>query len=188
MAKEFSDLILELKKQIPKAIGVGSWAWSSINAQHRELIRQSISTQLNIDCPSESPPRHHDWSISISHCKSFGGWLAVPRPWQIGFDVEEIARINLKIIERSCTADEVKNAPRPQLLWCAKEACYKSLEDNQPQAISHIKIASWVQLDSAQFQFATDNNSSATGFCTTSEYLIFAYTLISKHSELELIT
>src|SRR5205085_2510007 len=92
-------------------------------------------------------------SVSISHTTNFGGWIAVPRPAQIGWDVELAERIKMPIIQRVCSKEEIAEAPRPEFLWCAKESFYKALEDQQPPTIIDLSIAEWTSLAPDMWSF-----------------------------------
>jgi hypothetical protein len=69
--------------------------------------------------------------------------MAVTRPLQVGWDVERADRIQIKTVERVCSAEEVAAAPEVGFLWCAKEAFFKALEDEQPLILSALTITGW---------------------------------------------
>jgi hypothetical protein len=158
MASGFSTLIQEIHKIIPSARGEGGAVWKSGAEEHRELIRESMRSSLGGGGFNDSPPRPKDWSVSISHCRSFGGWLAVPRPHRIGFDAEESSRVQVRIVERVCSRQEIAECPDPAYLWSAKEAYFKALEHEQPQTITELTVRDWMPMGSGIFHFAPEKN------------------------------
>ena len=148
---DFLTLTNEIKTLTPGLFAECSVEWGSHMPDSRVAIRQSIAHRLRVkDAADKSqldnlsePPRLRDWSISISHTHNLGGWMAVKRPVQIGWDVELKSRIKNSIIERVCSARELEEALKPELLWGAKEAYFKALEDEQPLAITQLSITGW---------------------------------------------
>lgn len=160
MAQGFSTLIKEVHKVLPTARGEGQALWNAKVIDHREQIRDSIRASLGDSGLSKSPPRPLDWSVSISHSSVFGGWLAVPRPHRIGFDVELSGRIQPRIIERVCSRQEMAECPNPAFLWCAKESYFKALEHEQPETITQLTVTNWTVLGAGVFTFQPEKNIS----------------------------
>lgn len=154
MADGFHSLIQQLKRHSPKLRAGANPEWGSEVSGHRGEIRASLKKSLEKDCKDDlacfddmdEPPRPKKWSVSISHTKGFGAWIAIPRPLRVGLDIEDPARVTQAVIERTCSPDEMEAAPELSYLWCAKEAYYKSLEGDQPDAITQISIGDWNDL------------------------------------------
>lgn len=135
--------------------GEGYEDWSGQTKENRLKIRESVSDSLGDLTESDiedigdltEHPRPHLWCVSISHTLDGGGWMAIRRPLQVGWDVEMKERIRLNIVERVSSLEEVNAAPAPALLWCAKEAFYKALEDEQPGTVVQLHISSWQAVD-----------------------------------------
>ncbi len=147
----FARLLFELQKLSPSVRGQCAVEWGSSFEGFRTHIRQSLARNLSPLEPADLAtfanldhvPHPSGWSVSISHTRDLGGWMAVEREVQIGWDVEIKDRIKLSVIERVCNAEEVRAAPEPAYLWCAKEAFFKALEDFQPVTIPELTIAEW---------------------------------------------
>jgi hypothetical protein len=94
-------------------------------------------------------------SISISHCKDAGGFVAAPRALgQIGFDIEIASRVRPDLMLRMSSPAEMSMAPSAAHLWVAKEATFKSLLGaSQPPILSSIRVRSWLDLNEETFQF-----------------------------------
>ncbi|MGE0631908.1 MAG: hypothetical protein AB7O96_05845 [Pseudobdellovibrionaceae bacterium] len=137
-----SDISLLLKHlQIPDLKFDLRPEWNSGNPNHRKEIHHQIKS-----LPFE-------WSASISHCGKAGGWVAVPAPYKIGFDIEEVSRVRPELARRICEEpdEEFTTAPSASSLWVAKEATFKGLFDiNQPTVISQIEIGPWEVYDSLE--------------------------------------
>jgi 4'-phosphopantetheinyl transferase EntD len=152
MADPFSRLIAELKKQSPLQClrGQSSQLWGSQHLGSRAAIRGSLQSSqawsaqdLPLISDLSSPPRPFQTSVSISHTHDMGGWLSLPRPGQIGLDIEIVARIEDRIVDRVGSPQELTETPRKALLWGAKEAFFKALEDEQPAVITNLTISDW---------------------------------------------
>lgn len=91
------------------------------------------------------PPHAPGLYASISHCDQGGGFcVSETRP--VGFDVELAVRVSERTVARICAgADEVRSAPSPAALWCAKEAAFKSLLSTgfQPSIVAAITTTDW---------------------------------------------
>ncbi len=179
MAGGFQRLIHEVQKHQPGLRFQGTSLWGAQEPGYRDLIRKSLAEVLK---PEENdlskPPRSSKWSISISHAKHFGGWVAVPLPHRVGFDVEEDRRITPAIIERMSTAQEIADCPNPSFLWCAKEAYFKSLAQDQPQAITQLNISGWVQLEPGLYSFTANPHKPGRGWIFSHEPFLFGICLV----------
>jgi 4'-phosphopantetheinyl transferase EntD len=191
MADGFQQLIAHLRGRVPDALGEAraEWGVRRHGEGARRLIRADIIANLkSFDLPKadldqienlKTPPRPANWSLSVSHTLDLGGWLATPRPLSVGFDIEDTRRLQSRLIERICTAEEVAAAPDPLLLWSAKEASYKCLETGQPQVITDLTLRSW-KADGPGFGFeAAYATCRIDGFAIRREDLSFAYALFS---------
>jgi hypothetical protein len=189
MADGFQQLIAHLRDRAPGALGDARAEWGARHHDHqtggRRLIRAGIAAKLksfNLSPEDlfhienlQAPPRPAGWSLSISHAMDLGGWLAVPRPSTVGFDIEDTRRLKLRLIERICTAEEIAAAPDTLLLWSAKEASYRCLEARQPQVITDLTLRSW-RPDGAGFTFeAVHDGDGFGGFALRNGDLSFAY-------------
>jgi 4'-phosphopantetheinyl transferase EntD len=171
MAPDFSGIIAELKRSEPSLFGAGLEGWGADVPGHREKIRADLKTALLKAGESEHdgltdlkrPPRPAKFSVSVSHTKGFGAWIACARPKRVGLDVENRDRIKREIVERVSAPFELKAAPRFEYLWCAKEACFKAMESDQPAAISQLEIANW-NGKNGLFTFTGGKTNSVKGF------------------------
>lgn len=151
MSDTFPRLLAEVRALNHAVLGECRPEWGARYPGSRVSIRLAMRGALPALDPADlvdladmsEPPRPSRWSVSVSHTHDLGGWLAVPRPAQIGWDVELEARIKLSTIERVCSKDELELAPEAAFLWCAKEAFFKALEDEQPAAIPQLTIGDW---------------------------------------------
>ncbi|HEX4924186.1 MAG TPA: hypothetical protein VFV50_08870 [Bdellovibrionales bacterium] len=92
----------------------------------------------------DSPPYSPKFSISISHSPAGGGFAVVPKPYQVGLDLEDEKRLTEKITARVCQEGEMNDAPDWRHLFTAKEAVFKALwEREQPATIAQIRIFDW---------------------------------------------
>lgn len=180
MARGFQRLVAELSKLIPEGRAEAHEQWGAQFPNHRSLIRESLRNNLP-ECEAkiilnlEAAPRPKEWSISISHARDFGGWMAVPRPRRIGFDVELMDRIRTDVITRISSANEKSRAPFPQALWVAKESLYKALEHEQPAAITQLIISHWRTGDGSLAYFEA---GPAQGVVLLEPPYVFAFSVI----------
>lgn len=124
--------------------------WGSNNPQHRSLLKAQLAQQTK----SADSITYH----SISHCPAVGVLALSSAP--IGIDVEKSARVELKIIARVCSPQELLATPSPASLWCAKEAAFKALRPyQQPSVISKISIEGWQKIDSQIETFQMKNST-----------------------------
>ena len=140
--------------------------WASTYKDYRSLIRsfigsldsfQSIdkSSIINLDTP---PPI---LNLSISHCPELGAVFFNPNAAHAGVDVEREDRVKDSIIKRVCTEKEIKAAPKPVALWCAKEASFKAINrfDINIKVLSQVFIQDWQYIDEGVYSFAASINS-----------------------------
>lgn len=129
--------------------------FASSEPQYREKIRASLQARFGnrrlLDLKLR--PSTDGWSISVSHCRSIGGWVAIPQPRRIGFDLELIDRIREEAVARVATPEEIQKAPHFSYLWCAKEAYYKALGHEQPGTFSQVSVTDWREHGSGQWRF-----------------------------------
>jgi 4'-phosphopantetheinyl transferase EntD len=171
MAADFSGIIAQLKRSEPSLFGAGLEGWGSDAQGHREKIRMDLKAALLEAGESEhpgltdlrQPPRPAKFSVSISHTQGFGAWIACARPQRIGLDIESRARIKREIVARVSTPSELAAAPRFEYLWCAKEAYFKAMENDQPATISHLEVSGWRERDGL-FTFTGGKAISVEGF------------------------
>jgi 4'-phosphopantetheinyl transferase EntD len=117
-----------------------------------------------------------EWNISVSHTLDIGGWVAVPRLYSVGFDIEMRQRLKREVLERIASPAEIAAAPDPVFLWAAKEACFKALAgQGQPAAISDIAIQGWVpQFSLLSYSSQSTRGKGWVGTDTTRIYALFA--------------
>lgn len=132
--------------------------WGSKNEDHRLQLRQNLGwhlcdkTSLTFDTDKSSistyadlarRPTHPNFSISISHCPSLGGFGMCPANYYIGLDIEESNRVTSSVAARVANQDEFHLAP-PSHLWCAKEASFKALQQAfKIKVLSDITTRDW---------------------------------------------
>jgi 4'-phosphopantetheinyl transferase EntD len=152
MADPFSRLIAELKHHpsLQGLRGQCSQTWGSQHTGSRAAIRESLKASqswsvqdLSLLTDLSLPPRPFQTSVSISHTHDLGGWLSIPRPLQIGLDIELIARIQDRIVGRISSRQEFAETPLKAMLWGAKESFFKALEDEQPDLVTNLTIGDW---------------------------------------------
>jgi 4'-phosphopantetheinyl transferase EntD len=166
--------------------GEGYEDWSGQSRHHRSKIRESITdtladlTESDVEDITDLayPPRPHLWCVSISHTLEGGGWMAVRRPLQVGWDIEMKDRIRLAVIERVCSKKEIHDAPLPALLWCAKEAYFKALEDEQPSTVVQIEISGWEALDKSTWTWQGVGPRNAKGVILEADRWFMAACLV----------
>ena len=132
--------------------------FNSQEKNYRETIRNKIIELHMSKFSSEDifnlqnlsvPPRLNEKFVSISHCQSLGGFVTSSQP--VGFDIEEIARIQPDVIQRISQDAEIKSAPQLIYLWPAKEAAFKALSlhrKEKPTVTSDVRIQNWKEIKS----------------------------------------
>jgi hypothetical protein len=146
VADQFQRLIDKVREFHPSVLAV-----AGTGTIDRNIIRASLALGLPHLTDDEKAlmldlnhrPSLPDWSISVSHSPVYGGWVAIERPWQIGFDLESLPRIQPATVARIAAPDEIAASPDTRFLWSAKEAYFKALETYQPLTISELKIGEW---------------------------------------------
>ena len=135
------------------------------------------------------PPKLQDIAISISHCRTFAGFIFELSPHtSLGLDVEQKSRITHKAVEYIAGQKELSRAPSPAFLWGAKEAAFKAIHSpEQKTPLSHIRIDNWCLLpqnDRAYSFSFSFQNFEGTGHTGEREGLIFAVTraIVSRGS------
>ncbi len=102
--------------------------WSSVQEEYRKKIRTELykKTKDASFLDLEKIPESDKFFVSISHCKSLGGY-ALHLKKDIGFDVEEVNRIQPEVIERISTDKdrEIFKGENSKFLWVIKEAAFK---------------------------------------------------------------
>jgi hypothetical protein len=128
--------------------------WGSQAREFRLSIRQALGRQVSELRPLtpaasvaglldlKTVPRIEPFQISISHCRGMGGYILSEAPGSIGFDIEETARITVKVIDRVTTPEERTEAPEMTALWSAKEAVFKAMQDDSA-IMTDINIGEW---------------------------------------------
>lgn len=123
--------------------------WGSDNPDYRNFIRAALQ-ELNVGA---------QFQHSISHTHELGA-IALSSS-ALGIDVELTSRVTEGPVARVCSREEVKAAPSPASLWCAKEAAFKALKSyDQPSVLSKISIGDWQKIDSQTETFRLINASS----------------------------
>lgn len=186
MASSFPGIIEELRRLDASVFGESHSGWGSESEGHRQEIRLNLQNALakagaqDLEQITDlrKAPRISDFSISISHTKGFGAWLACERPNRIGFDIENAARISREVCARVCSETEMSAAPRFEFLWCAKEAYFKALEKDQPAIITPLRISNWEKQKEGLFAFEASYAQPAYGFVLELPPYILAACLI----------
>lgn len=117
--------------------------WASLETNSRVAIRSRLKTLTGIDFSDLARlPRSERFSISISHCPSWGGFAMCEESGVVlGFDLEEPGRVSESTVRRISNESELSLSPTPAYLWVAKEAAFKSLRGpQQPAVTSRIEI------------------------------------------------
>lgn len=116
--------------------------WSSSCEGHRDKIRTELykRTKDSEFLDLSKIPKSDKFFVSISHCKSLGGY-ALNLKKDIGFDVEELKRIKPEIIQRIATQKdkEIFTDNDSYFLWVIKEAAFK-LMSCEGDVMSEVEI------------------------------------------------
>jgi phosphopantetheinyl transferase (holo-ACP synthase) len=132
--------------------------WGSQQKDYRLRLRKELAdllTSQETNSPEENhlehnkltdlkqPPTHLDWSVSLSHCPSQGGFALCKKEFRLGMDIEKKARVIPKLLLRVSNPLEACQAP-PSYIWSAKEAAFKAISADYPGLLlSDINIGSW---------------------------------------------
>lgn len=125
-----------------------------LSSEQNKLNKKNLLLLKNLS----RRPHFPEFTISVSHCPIAGGFVLCPtHRFQLGLDLEEAKRINLKLLTRTHTTDEISIAPQPHLLWSCKEAIFKSMQGFQPKTLTQITISQWKKRgQSWEFKAAID--------------------------------
>ncbi len=186
MADGFQRIIQELRKHEPRLLAGQSAEWGAEQSSYRQKIRAGAEARLKEAGENDvaaiknlnAHPRPANWSLSISHTKGLGAWIASPRPVHAGLDIEVGDRISQAVIARVCGNQEIKSAPQPEFLWCAKEAYFKALENHQPPTIAQLEISRWKKLGENLYSFQGSKALHGEGFVLLSPPYIFGACLV----------
>ncbi|MCM2280776.1 MAG: 4'-phosphopantetheinyl transferase superfamily protein [Bdellovibrionaceae bacterium] len=142
--------------------------FASSKHDYRLAIRRALATRLPDVAADlldlERLPSHPRFSISISHGRSFGGYVLAPLPLRIGFDLEESARVQPAIADRIRHPSD-DPAPSPAHLWVAKEAAFKCLPiDQQPRTSTKIVVQDWTLLGATNYSCRASTPESGSEF------------------------
>lgn len=89
--------------------------------------------------------RNIESSYSVSHSNFLGGAALIDSAeGQVGFDIEQTARVLPAVALRVSDEEQMRLAPSPAALFVAKEAAFKSLRGSrQPKVLSEVEILEW---------------------------------------------
>lgn len=149
--------------------------WSSLNTDNRLVIRHFLEKHFSANFTREQLallndlnwlPQAEQGYFSISHSKFMGG-LSYSQ-YKHGFDVEEIRRISIDVLKRTCTPQEFEQTPRPEFLWVAKEAGLKALSGDygylrseMPLLVSDLECYEWTShFENRVFGFRLKSNKT----------------------------
>jgi hypothetical protein len=160
VAGDFQGLIHTFKSEFSQISVDLSPKYASRAPDFRSLLRMSIYQKLQepslLDL-TQIPRLPHGF-VSISHCPSLGGYVLSKNP--VGFDIEESSRVEWRFVDRMSHPDDEKG-PTAAAQWCAKEAVFKLLADQQPPVLSQIAIYNWKSKDHNIYTF--ESNCGAGG-------------------------
>lgn len=141
--------------------------WSSDHEDYRNIIRENLYHDISKLCSVSKKefedlskiPTHSEYGISISHCRTYGGYTFVKKPHVIGFDVECLNRVTSKIVNRiSNPNDSFDTVVNPAFVWVAKEAAFKAIQHSVPvKVIQEIVLHSWNMISANVFEFHIHN-------------------------------
>ena len=119
------------------------------NAVKRSELRSAAGQFAGRDFSDLSAlPHDETWSLSLTHCKSAGGFAAVKKPLRVGLDLEIADRIEERVVRRVSSNEEVATAPNVSLLWVGKEALFKSLREfDQPSVLGELRLLNWQKIE-----------------------------------------
>ncbi len=161
--------------------------YSAQNPEHRLTLRQQILKFLTCRAPEFLPENEADFlnldkqpiieglGLSISHCKSMGGFAISFSSGHVGFDVEDVSRVSDELASRISSPEE--KYPIPALQWVAKESTYKAC--NKLFNLTHIgqiKIDEWKESEgSYSFSASTQDGPVGIGVATFSKNIAIAF-------------
>ena len=161
---------------------------NSKSLNYRSRIRQVLLNHLSKKKPSllndisllnlDHPPICPEYTISISHNRSASGFALGPSSVNVGFDLEEIARISEPLIKRISSKEEIAQTPHPKSLFSAKEATWKACSSaHLIPTISNIQTSNWKELKNQWFEFQAHYNDKilpGKGYTIEFDQLILA--------------
>ena len=131
------------------------------NREARLKLRRTLVAHLEELVPPPSPisirqllipglpPQSPQAAISISHCRTWAGFIfkSDPNP-PLGLDIEQKSRITKKLVSRISRREEVEGTPSCAFLWGAKEAAFKAVSTKPGDLIlGKVHIEGWETLD-----------------------------------------
>ena len=78
-----------------------------------------------------------------------------------------------------CAGIEVAKAPKKSYLWCAKEAFFKALEDDQPDVLVQLTVSDWTKAGDDLWKWKGLGPRNGAGLLIESDSWILAGCLIS---------
>jgi hypothetical protein len=149
-----TGLISAIEKKFPKITFAIKEDFSASTPDNRVKIRQAISDKTKHEDVHDlkSRPLLPNQFVSISHCKSLGGFALADHP--VGLDIEETQRVELKNALRIQNIHDDMNFPHPAALWAAKEAVFKSYVKDQPDVLTQVSIKGWERESEGCYTFS----------------------------------
>ena len=152
--------------------------WSSAVPKYRDEIRIELykkSRDASV-LDLKKLPKSDKFFVSISHCKSLGGYaLNLKEP--IGFDVEEKQRLTAENIMRISTEQEraLFGEDLQDYLWPIKEAAFKRFE-GAVGVITDVKALEFKKVNEQTFEGLLDVKGQTLKFLcgTVGPHCIFA--------------
>lgn len=166
--------------------------WGSDQPEYRTQIRKALVSEVfgDSDLTHEKAlkfldlnelPTHDEIQISIAHCKGIGGWSQAHSKVSIGFDVEESARVDEKLVQRVSKAEELRSAPGSPYIWTAKEASFKALSFlKNLRTMSQLETAQWIPLDHLWWHYTVFCDGVAAGKGVSGPYKAFHLSLFKS--------
>lgn len=149
-AHSLQNKLLYLQQTVdPKLRLFSREQWSAAYSDHRISIRLFLAERFSFHFTREQQallydlnwrPQSRDGFVSIAHCQALGGFSFSARAH--GFDMEELHRISVPILNRTASEAELALCPRREFLWCAKEAGFKALSE-QVTVITDLVCTDW---------------------------------------------
>ncbi len=131
--------------------------WNAKSTQYRLQIRQFMEKEFTANFSRKQLallndlnwiPQAEDGYFSISHCNTMGGFSF--SQFQHGFDIEELRRISVNVLRRTCSEEEINTCLKPEFLWVAKEAGIKALSGHigyerpeRPLVVTDLVTINW---------------------------------------------
>ncbi len=157
------------------------------NYKVRLQLRQSLVSQLEKQTilgvyrqpllTPGGPPKGPGMAISISHCRILAGFIFEYSPnIFLGLDIEQKSRITKRVVNRVSNKEEIISAPSLALLWGAKEAAFKTIDEkNSKITLSNVRMTNWKVLDQRSHGFVFCCKAfQGEGYIFESGDLIFA--------------